>query len=71
MKAPLVYTHVAIKNWTAFQKLGIRHIEAPGSYHTYAALDFPVSLGEYLFLSETWFSDGRHYNESATSSRSD
>ena len=52
VKAPLVYTHVAIKNWTAFQKLGIRQIEAPGSYHTYAALDFPVSLGDYQFPSK-------------------
>ena len=51
VKAPLVYTHVAIKGWTAFQKLGIHQIEAPGSYHTYAALDFPVSLGEYRFPS--------------------
>jgi len=52
VKAPLVYTHVAIRNWTAFQKLGIHHIEAPGSFHTYAALDFPVSLGEYQFPSK-------------------
>ena len=52
VKAPLVYTHVAIKNWTGFQKLGIRQIEAPGSYHTYATLDFPVSLGEYQFPSK-------------------
>jgi spermidine dehydrogenase len=52
VKAPLVYTHVAIKNWTGFQKLGIHQIEAPGSYHTYAALDFPVSLGEYQFPSK-------------------
>jgi len=51
VKAPLVYTHVAIRNWAAFQKLGIHHIEAPGSYHTYVALDFPVSLGEYRFPS--------------------
>jgi spermidine dehydrogenase len=51
VKGPLVYTHVAIRNWTAFQKLGIRQIEAPGSYHTYVALDFPVSLGEYQFPS--------------------
>jgi spermidine dehydrogenase len=51
VKAPLVYTHVAIRNWTSFQKLGIRHIVAPGSYHCYVALDFPVSLGEYKFPS--------------------
>jgi spermidine dehydrogenase len=49
VKAPLVYTHVALRNWTAFQKLGIHHIVAPGSYHTYTALDFPVDLGGYKF----------------------
>src|SRR5262249_30203434 len=37
VKAPLVYTHVAIRNWTAFQKLGVHQIVAPGSYHTYVA----------------------------------
>jgi len=52
VKAPLVYTHVAIRNWTSFEKLGVRHIEAPGSYHVYTALDFPVSLGEYAFPSK-------------------
>jgi len=49
VKSPLVYTHVAIRNWNAFQQLGVQQIVAPGSYHTYAALDFPVSLGEYQF----------------------
>jgi spermidine dehydrogenase len=49
VKAPLVYTHVAIRNWTSFEKLGVRHIESPGSYHVYTALDFPVSLGDYAF----------------------
>jgi len=52
VKAPLVYTQVAIKNWTTVQKLGIHQIEAPGSYHSYVALDFPVSLGEYQFPSK-------------------
>jgi len=49
VKAPLVYTHVAIRNWTSFEKLGVRQIESPGSYHVYTALDFPVTLGEYAF----------------------
>jgi len=49
VKAPLVYTHVAIRNWTSFQKLNVHHIVAPGGYHTYTALDFPVSLGQYRF----------------------
>jgi spermidine dehydrogenase len=52
VKAPLVYTHVALRNWTAFHKLGAHHIVAPGGYHTYTALDFPVSLGTYKFSSD-------------------
>jgi len=51
VKSPLVYTHVAIRNWTSFSNLGIHHIVAPGAYHTYTALDFPVSLGAYRFSS--------------------
>jgi spermidine dehydrogenase len=51
VKAPLVYTHVALRNWTSFAKLNVHHIVAPGGYHTYAALDFPVSLGQYHFPS--------------------
>ena len=49
VKEPLIYTHVAIRNWTAFQKLGIRQIISPGSYHCFTMLDFPVSLGKYQF----------------------
>lgn len=52
VKAPLVYTHVAISNWTSFNKLGIHQIVAPAAYHTYTALDFPVSLGSYEFPSK-------------------
>ena len=51
VKAPLVYTHVAISNWTSFKKLGIHQIVSPGSYHSFTMLDFPVSLGEYRFWS--------------------
>jgi spermidine dehydrogenase len=49
VKAPLVYSRVALRNWMAFHKLGVRQIVAPGGYHTYVALDFPVSLGSYRF----------------------
>ena len=49
VKEPLIYTHVAIRNWMAFQKLGIRQIVSPGSYHCFTMLDFPVSLGQYEF----------------------
>lgn len=51
VKAPLVYTHVALRNWASFAKLNVHHIVAPGGYHTYTALDFPVSLGQYHFPS--------------------
>ncbi len=49
VKAPLVYTHVALRNWTSFANLGIHQIVAPGGYHTYTGLDFPVSIGNYQF----------------------
>jgi spermidine dehydrogenase len=51
VKMPLVYSHVALRNWTSFAKLNVRHIVAPGGYHTYTALDFPVSIGQYRFPS--------------------
>jgi spermidine dehydrogenase len=52
VKAPFLYTRVAIGNWEAFAKLGIHQIVAPGSYHSYVALDFPVSIGQYKFPSK-------------------
>lgn len=52
VKEPFIYTHVAIRNWTAFQKAGIRQIISPGGYHCFTMLDFPVSLGAYQFPSK-------------------
>jgi spermidine dehydrogenase len=46
-KVPLVYTHVALRNWQAFHRLGVHQIVAPAGYHTYTALDFPVDIGSY------------------------
>ena len=51
VKEPYIYTHVAIRNWMAFHKLGIRQIVSPGSYHCFTMLDFPVTLGTYQFPS--------------------
>jgi spermidine dehydrogenase len=51
VKIPLVYTNVQIKNWKAFQKLGIYQIYAPGAYFSNIALDYPVSMGSYKFSS--------------------
>ena len=47
VKVPLVYTNVVLKNWTAFQKLGVSAVYAPGSFHSEMNLDLPVSLGDY------------------------
>ncbi len=47
VKAPLVYTHVAIRNWEPFARLGVRAIHSPGSYHSLTTLDFPVDIGAY------------------------
>ena len=47
IKVPLVYTNVLIRNWKAFQKLGVQHIATAGMWHTSVSLDFPVSLGAY------------------------
>lgn len=47
VKVPIVYTNVLVRDWTSFQKLGVRSIYAPGSYHTSVSLDLPVSLAGY------------------------
>jgi spermidine dehydrogenase len=51
VKEPLIYTNVQIRNWTAFQKLGINAIYCPGGYFSNIDLDFPVSIGDYKFPS--------------------
>ena len=47
VKAPLVYTNVLLRNWTAFQKLGVSHVYTPSAFHGLMFLDFPVTLGGY------------------------
>lgn len=46
-KVPLLYTNVALRDWTGFQKAGANSVYAPGCYHTHLNLDLPVSIGEY------------------------
>ena len=46
-KVPLLYTNVAIRNWTSLQKLGTNSVYAPGCYHSRIRLDLPVSIGGY------------------------
>jgi spermidine dehydrogenase len=47
VKTPLVYTQVALRDWTAFQRLGIRDIQAPGSYYFCLALNPTIDIGDY------------------------
>jgi spermidine dehydrogenase len=47
VKVPLVYTSVALRNWTAFKKLGINGASTPGMYHTGVRLESPTVIGGY------------------------
>jgi spermidine dehydrogenase len=47
VKVPLVYTNVVLREWTAFKKLGVSGVSAPGSFHTSMGLDFPVRFPGY------------------------
>ena len=49
VKIPFVYTSVLLRDWRAFEKLGVGMVYAPGSWHRTAMLDFPVSLGDYRY----------------------
>ncbi len=49
VKAPLVYTNVALRNWTALAQAGVGMAMTPGAFHDYFMVDFPVSLPGYPF----------------------
>jgi spermidine dehydrogenase len=51
-KVPLIYSNVLIRNWRAFEKLGIDGFETPSGFWGGAAIDFPVSMGEYKFAQQ-------------------
>jgi spermidine dehydrogenase len=46
VKGPLVYTSIAVKNWTAWKKLGVSNVNCPNMYHSGLALTEAVSLGD-------------------------
>ena len=52
VRAPILYTNVALRNWQPWKKLGIGALVSSGSYHANALLDFPVSLRAYQFASD-------------------
>lgn len=47
VKVPLVYGTVGIRNWTAFQKLGIQGVRALGSYWDSVSLNAAMNIGDY------------------------
>jgi spermidine dehydrogenase len=47
VKVPMMYNNVLIRRWTAFEKLGVSNISAPGMYHTSCGLDPGTSIGGY------------------------
>jgi len=47
VKVPLIYTSVALRNWKAFQTLGISSVHAPGSYFSSLTLNQTVDIGDY------------------------
>jgi spermidine dehydrogenase len=46
-KVPLIYTTVALKNWRAFEKLGVQNVSCPGMYHNSLGLNSVVDIGDY------------------------
>ncbi len=51
VKVPMMYTNVLIRRWTAFQKLGVSQINAPGMYYTHVSLDPGSTVGGYSGVS--------------------
>jgi spermidine dehydrogenase len=47
VRMPIVYTNVALRNWRAFEKLGVSNIYFPGGMHSHICLDPGTSLGAY------------------------
>jgi spermidine dehydrogenase len=49
LKAPLVYTNVLLRNWKAFEKLGVEDVRCPGSYFEDVYMNRPISIGDYRY----------------------
>jgi spermidine dehydrogenase len=47
VKVPMMYTNVLIRRWTAWQRLGVSRISAPGMYHPSSNLDPGSTVGGY------------------------
>ena len=49
VKAPLVYTKVAVPHWRWFAELGTRYVYYTNGFYKQVELDYPVSMGDYRF----------------------
>jgi len=49
VKQPIIMTRVAFRNWKALKKVGIGRVYSPGSYYIGMFIDYPVSMGDYVF----------------------
>jgi spermidine dehydrogenase len=47
VKVPMLYTNVLLRNWKAFQKVGLSRISAPGMYYPNTFLDPGSTVGGY------------------------
>ena len=48
VKVPLVYTSIALRNWSAFAKLGISNVSTPGMWHPSLGLNTGgPAIGDY------------------------
>lgn len=48
-KVPMAYVNVALTNWRAWQKAGVRYFTCPKGFYSNLSLDFPVSIGGVKF----------------------
>lgn len=48
-KVPMAFVNIALRNWKAFEKLGVQKIYSPQSEFGTFWLDYPVSMGGYEF----------------------
>ncbi len=46
-KAPLVYTNVLLRDWTACYQLGVQHVRCPGCFHNSMWLARAIHIGDY------------------------
>lgn len=47
VRKPLVTTNVAVRNWRAFEKLGVSAVSCPGKFFSSISLDFSPAIGGY------------------------